>query len=69
MKPRQHRKISSNENRAEHDNLFEVAASRPLWRSVACVERFIHRSIFPTSDRYPAYGYPSCHSGGIAIGR
>ena len=69
MKPRQHRKISSNENRAEHDNLFEVAASRPLWRSVACVERFIHRSIFPTSDRYPAYAHSSCHSGGTAIGR
>ena len=46
MTPRPHRRRSSKENRARHYNSSEVAASRPLRRSVDCFARLIHGSVF-----------------------
>ena len=69
MTPRPHRRRSSKESRAPRYNPYEVAVSRLLMRSLDCFTQFTTEAYPPTSDRCLAYGYPSRHSGGTAVGR
>ncbi len=69
MTPRPHRRRSSKESRARRYDLLEVAAAYSLSVSWFVSRASSTAASFPTSDRCLAYGYPSRHSGGAAIGR
>jgi hypothetical protein len=69
MTPRTHRRRSSKENQAQRYNSFEMAASRQLTRFLDCFTQPPTAACPPISDWSFAYGYPSRHPGGAAIGR
>jgi hypothetical protein len=69
MTPRTHRRRSSKENQAQRCNLSEVAAPRQLTRLLDCFTQPPTAACPALSGWCFAYGYPSRHPGGAAIGR
>ena len=68
MMPAPHRRKSSKESPARHYNSSEGTGF--LYSGILGIaSEAPPRRIFPTSDRYLAYGYQSRHSGGAAISR
>jgi hypothetical protein len=69
MTPRPHRRRSSKESRARRCDVLDLVGPRSLMRLLVCFAPRRPPADFPIHDRCFAYGYPSRHSDGTAIGR